>query len=663
MGTLKRLGDLFEPERATGERRIPAGGDNLAAAIFSLEPDGGLDEYIHHQPLVRPQIPGLPEWTQEIGDHEASLLEKLRKPPHKLLAVVGDMGSGKTMTMQFLVQKLLNETNCDHCPQATARDCHRQIMQVDFVRFSRPVSERQAVEAIAEELQSRAATVWSEEDEYYAYWQELADAYKKQQDREIYPVVNKLVNRYRGILQINAREGQQETEKRTRIRDGLAASDPLWHLQYMTLAWRYLLRTRFNRQNECAFIILDNLDSVDTAVQRKVVDIVQRNRHREGPLFVMLLRPETLRRHGLADVVRDVVFQPRLAPQDVVREKLRRFIQDPQQCFACAENLSKEEQQLYLEHLTRVAQRLSPGDHFCRFLDNAAGNSIRAALILAQGLCRLPINEMRKEDLTSHFLVRACVTGGGDQFVALPRTPICNPFDVRGAKEGRLMMKLRILWLVRESPPSLGIHVLRDLLEELNYHPDDILKALLDMTRLECQLLRTDGNDLLEEIWGDEHQNVELTEIGKGYIGSRGLVFDIDFVEEVALDASIEVDRRSTFANTHPIEKLRALRLFLRELLRADSQDAEYLWARESDPTRRRQVIGTLLSMQIIQSIYASIARISASQASRNPEWRADWEDLRSSYESLMRQAEQKYRELFGAEPLDDPMADGVRDN
>ena len=103
-----------------------------------------------------------------------------------------------------------------------------------------------------------------------------------------------------------------------------------------------------------------------------------RNAHRDGPTFVLLVRPETRLRQGLGDHLVDVVPHVGLAPIYVVLNRLGSFSENPETYLRPELGLNVEQRQLFQEFLLTMKDRIPKEDAFVRFIKSAAGDSVRS---------------------------------------------------------------------------------------------------------------------------------------------------------------------------------------------------------------------------------------------------------------------------------------------
>ena len=70
------------------------------------------------------------------------------------------------------------------------------------------------------------------------------------------------------------------------------------------------------------------------------------------------------------------------------------------------------------------------------------------------------------------------------------------------------MLKLRLLQFLMDKDGQAGLNAIRNTFTLFGYEANDIKMALNSLVRLECQLCRSDGLDVFNETWGDEHETI-----------------------------------------------------------------------------------------------------------------------------------------------------------
>lgn len=660
---MRRIGDLLvEGESArTGERRVLEAAQNLAMRIMFLDVATAPDAYIQHRPTIRPDMRGLPADIRELGEYESNLLAKLIDPLFPVVCIEGVVGSGKSTTINYLVRHIVRRMACDDCPvHGRFAACKRLFAHIDFRKQpsmapggNHAAEPDRLVEMLCKELYARAGEVLGRdpEREYLQFWDYVIDEYDRYGAIEVAPVVRDLLSEgpwlREGVLPAQA----EEIQRRARLREDLRKKDLGWYLNYQVLLWRYLIDTHFDGRPGCALVILDNLDTLATKLQRSLVDLVMRVSQRGGPTFVILLRPETRSRHGLADELVDVVKQAPLSPVDVVADRVNRFCGNPSPYLQHESGLTSEQSKVLADFLHSMRSRLAE-DVFPAFLQAAAGSSIRQALLLAQGLCMVSLADMKKEMVTPHFLVRACITQGEPQFRASVKAPITNPFDLEGYEDGRFTLKWRILHYLARLDGKCPLSDVRTAFSLFGIPEASVKAALRDLVRNECQLVRSDGLDLLENTWGDEHDTLYLTDIGKGYL--QHLILDANFVQEVMLDSRIDPSGWAKSVQFDRLtEKFLLLLAFVKEVNRADVAEAG-LFIRRHGVRKYAELFGPrLLSLDLITAMYGAVGRILASRARSQFDRRLEFKDVLDRFTSFVTTAGNASRDLLGVNPPD----------
>jgi hypothetical protein len=184
--------------------------------------------------------------------------------------------------------------------------------------------------------------------------------------------------------------------------------------------------------------------------------------------------------------------------------------------------------------------------------------------------------------------------------------------------------------------------------------------ALKDLARLECQIIRADGQDLDDNTWGDQAELLYLTDIGRGY--RNCLIYDADFVQEVMMDCRVDPMRYTDISRRRPLtEKLRLLHRFLQDVFESDAREVEDAIKRLGTDRYRAVfdkglVDAKLASLDIISRIYLSVVNIHRSVEDEGV--KSDLKDVLDYFRSLKTTAWNKSCELLHVEPSDVPDED-----
>ncbi len=658
MASLIRLGDLIDLDSGfhEGERRIIQQLDNLAISILFPKEDDILHYYVFSSQEKTVPINNMPPAFHRLGEYERMLLDKILRPQCPLICIRGRMGSGKSTTMR-LMNQIVREFPCTGCAnfkEQEAGGCRRMIAILDFKNTdpelsTQSITPNQLIGILCDRLWNKGSIHFSDpRKEFVTFWKYIMDLNDQDNDRNVESVFDKIIA-HLPFLREESEVSAEALQKRQQLKDRLMNTDKDWYLKYLILLWRYLLQTEYLNRHECVIVVLDNVDSLPTKIQRDLVSYIQHSTHAEGPTIILMARDETFNRVGLNDNLLDVVSQQGPEPVQVIFNRIDKFLRRPDDYFdQSTPTLSAEDRETVVDFLARMTSKLRCDRTFHDFVKAVAGKSIRNALLLAQGLFELPVGEMKRPDLSSHYVIRAMLREKGSQFRTSPKAHIVNPFDVEGDDDGRFLIKLRILKYIEKCGGTERLQNIISTFNYFDYASSDLTRnAIRDLGRNECQLITSDGFDTTYQSWADDQDNLTLTEIGQGYINH--LICDVDFVGEVMLDA--KVDPKSF---PYPADyddklctKLSLLHNFLRELHENDVQEVRRYMCKA--PGRYARTFGPkLITLEIIQGMYNSVGKIMQSQKTRSPENVEEYVEIVSQFTSLLRVAEDHNNDLFG---------------
>ena len=650
--------------------------DSLAKRVFSTDIAQDLvDVYIQSQPIAARSrvMDDLPEFTPALGEFETQIVGKLQSPVSPVLCIVGPMGCGKSTTIRYVEHLVRNRVHrCESCAA-------RQERLIAYVDFNQHVT---LAESDQDGLPQRLAAVLCDEllarlrlhrqftrpEELTRFWEYEFERYRAGEQPS--KAFRKIIASWEGIHPVDFSTPSEEEMRRQEQALNFVEQDKELHLDYLVRLWEYMIRVYFGGNHGCAFIILDNIDRIAPVFQRKLVQFVHANARLDGPMFVLLVRPETFDYSGVGTDVIDAPEHRGPTPEEVVLARLQRFCDRPESFFDPQDGLPVEQFDLLQAFLVRVQHliRADPHRTFGRFLEYSCGSSIRAALRMAQNLFRVSVADMRDPNLSIHDVVRTCVNGGEPQLRWTNQHVIEHLFRVSNDEGGSPLIKPRILrYLGRHGKGRRRLREVYNAMGAFGYEESWVRESINDMMRIDSQLLRSNGFDRYYE--GDAIQKhganrIVLTKIGRGY--GDHLTSDVDYVQEVMLDTFVDGDhfpRRITNYG-YLSEKFRLLHRFLDELRRIDCAEMKQFceaWGRDA----YFKAFGEhMVSLDIIQGIYCSVVRILSSASSRvSQAARQDYADLIEQFKSLALQVEADNHRLLGlwadsvVEDPDDPPA------
>lgn len=653
MSPLRRLGDLVKVSEVElrGEHRILSGVDHLASKIFFPTFRSVEDYYIYSSPTIIPENFALPEGMTGIGEYEANLISKLLDPPNPVQVIIGTLGSGKSTTIDFIIKHILPANNCGHCLRTHHQTCQRMIAWMDCKQFAdKPgsqISNGAVINQLCKEMRGRCGQFLTDEIEFIDYWNYIFKNYTESTDLITSNVAASLLAEDSSVRGNQEQLSATVLNRRKDLRDKLQ-KDSGWHINYMVLLWRFLIASHFNGRKDCGLIVLDNMDSLSPNYQSTLLDYIIRNSHVDGPTFILLMRPETFNRHSLNDILVDVTQHSSPDPIDVIYDRSDRFLANPKPYLDTIGGLSTEQKSIVVDYFSRMIPKMKDEKRFSTFIKASTGESIRNALVVAQDILNgVTLSEMRNLDLTTHYVIRACINHGNRQFIGNPKNRLDNPFEVIGLTEGFLLLKPRMLRFILGRGEKCRTALLLNAFALFGYSTKELIPAVNDLLRMEHQLLVSDGFDYFHETTGDDQETLHLTEVGKGYLDH--LLFDVDFIQEVMLDTRVDSDEFPVELGIDRLEeKFTALYYFLRTLQRTDELEVRR-FIRTHNARRYTELFGKrMLTLDILVKITPSIERILYSSARKYSSHESDYIDLAERFVSLVRVAENAQLDLLG---------------
>jgi len=674
-----RLGDRLDSLLGETQRPYFRTADNLAQRIFDPELTGTRIAEYYIQSSAPASRGGLPDEHDAsplsgLGEYERTMLGKLMHPPRKILCIHGPLGCGKSTTIRYLIDRLKRSPHhsADRSPLCRNR---RLITLIDFneERFFGERDEEKASRLLLNELctkmraRLKAVGVPPEAEELDRFWQEEIERIREGDSCS--QAFSRIVERLpEGSLQLAGPLPQDELERRRSLLERISR-DKEAYLDYLVRLWGYVIRNYYDGHHECAFIVFDNIDRASPVIQDRLIHHLLTCAQDPGPLFVILVRPETFERRGLGNIgARTIDVEPHKGPtpREVILDRLSRFLAAPESYYVADEGLAREEFEQLCGFLSRVYTMIAGADQrvnpFLLFLNHACGRSLRIALHLAQNLLRFSERDMADPELSAYHLVRRCIAGEGQQFHSSLHSPVANLFHVAGEEKGRMLIKPRILRYLSTSPEKTRtLNEIAHFCRGFGYPVGSLVrKALNEMMNIYCQMVRSNGFDWYEDAEDMHHGGnnaLHLTEIGNGYI--EFLMYNLDYVQEVMLDCYVPPkDFPAGIPYGYLPEKLLLLHTFLRVLLEADEAESITFLRKYGSPAYRHVFGNHLLTFSLIRELTAQVTRIIRSVQQRAPAgarqlptpW-VSYDEVLQRFESLLNLAAKKNHEVLGIWP------------
>lgn len=672
---LFRLGDRLDQASLDMRKPYFQTADNLAKRIFNtVLKDNYLDDY-YIQSAKRSGAEGKTgtenglEIFANLGEYERKIIGKILESERKALCIVGPHGCGKTTTIHYLVNKLQKWPHLD-----CGMNGQTMISLIDFNErlFHTIKDEKEASEILLTELcekidaRMKVHRVPSRVEQFTHFWGEEIERLRSGElcDTPSTAFVRIVTLMSEKSLSAMPPLTEEELQKREQILVQLKQNKDVY-LDYLVRLWGYVIRAYYKGNSGCAFLVFDNIDTASPIVQSVLLSIVQACARDPGPTYVLLVRPETFDRLGMGSDVIDVEEHRGLLPSHIVTDRLKRFVENPNNYFSARDGLKQAEFDLIKDFLMRVYQVITADGQrhlpYLTFLNKACGKSLRLALLTAQNLLKASEYEMRDPDISVYSLVRLAVTQGEQQFRSAQRSPIANLFHVRGGEDGRLLIKPRILKFLAASPEHRNtLNEIRHTIKAFGYPETTLLReAINEMMNVYCQLLRSDGfNSYSEhEFLNAGTEQITMTEIGRGY--ENHLLYSVDYVQEVMLDSYVRPDRFGLAINySYLPEKFMLLVKFLQELGLADIDETSHFVQHRGKRTYFDIFGNYLISLELTWKIHGAILRIirslhqqTQSLDPRHAGRRLPYREIEEQFDSLLKQMANDNNRILGIWP------------
>jgi hypothetical protein len=636
----------------------------LAQKVFNPSPDHTNVKayYVQSQPTAQtpPFMENMPKGTKELGEYEVLLVDKLLHPQRPILIIVGPMGSGKTTVKNYVGLHLVKSRQyCDNCRPPR----QRMIAQIDFNEHTQlndltgKELSNKLYEIICDELLSRINhdSPVPGQDEFQKFWNYELRRFNNHQSSSA--SFRKIQSSMPGDLVTEKELSDEEIYVRKRVLNTIRKDKDI-HLDYLLRLWSFVNKSYYCGNHGCAFVILDNLDIVHPMVQRKIVETVMTHSQREGPTFLLLLRPETFDKLGMGTGILDVETHRGTTPSDIILMRLQEFCDNPEEYFEPNGGLTREQFETVKRYVKRVNQ-LVRNDHnqsFIKFINDACGISIRSAFLIAQNIFSASIAEMNDEVLHARDIIRICIRGDEPQLHWTPEIGVEHLFRVSPHEIGCLMIKPRILhYLERTEKGRRRINEITNTMAAFGFEENIVLDAMNDMMQIKHQLIRSNGFDHYEDEALKKYSSdrVLITDIGKGYINR--LMYDIDYLQEVMLDTYVDGDHfPKSISYGYLIDKFRLIRLFLEEIRRTDVEEMQRFLEKLPDDSYFRAFGNHIISLEIIHAIYKPATRILRSVSRDSYEY----DELIDQFKSLALKVEADNKKLLGGKWVESVVQD-----
>jgi len=595
---------------------------------------------------------------QGLGQYEAVLYAKTLQELRRIVCIMGEMGGGKTFTLEYLLQGAIKER--EHCPVPPGKCPGNRLVAVfDFNEqaFMYVQDEEIALQKLSayvvRKLRAalRSQGMVGPNEELTAFWDyELATLSDDHYRSDAFDWI---------ADELDEESAPDETEHNLSVRRKVLAqlrTHTDLYLDYLCRLLRYVKRTRYDDREGCVLVIFDNVDRASPVIQRVLMHLVMAHADTSNALWILLMRPETFEAGDWSTHVIDRI--PHFGPQvfDVLMDRLDRFCKDPTPYFREEKVLTRIERDDIVAWMTELSELLRSEDYrpVREFLTNASGHNIRYGLVLAQTLVRMGHSKSAHMERTPHNIIRALIRQGAERYRRRVRFPIENLFSIDG-EVGAFLVKPRILqYLLACDGGRSAVSMVRSQMDLFGHSERVTRLAVNELMAHDKQLVRSNSHDVFRsdsEFSKAEDEALQITAVGEAY--GKSLEFDLTYVHEVMVDCSVRAD---AFGPRTPYgtlaERLMAFARFVKLLLNADGNETLAYTNSASVDDFTRVFGDKLLVVQMVEAMDPVRRRIIASIHEKHPGIPRDtFASVEQEFASLRTQAYNMNLKVLGIEP------------
>ena len=607
--------------------------------------------------------------VRDMGEYERRVLSRLLVGKYGTVVLVGDMGSGKTSTIEYLMRTLRGRSNVAGSGNAPI------IIKLNFNAGFRITDIKVILSEFRQQL-------------YGQFRQELRHLFKE----------SNLSNTFRNeILNGSAKVDQEQTyaafDRFAQAHEDSVTWKKLTELQKANEIFSYIdectksgtqrlsvLMTLIRFTKECLrddpgsfFLFFDNIDSVATEAQAAILaEILGYQEIAQVQALVTLRRSAFARFDPTGAFAFSVIDHLGPPIKEVITRRLK--------YYANQWAVLPEVNALNAAHRQAVKVRLNYLIHTkddARGALNRAlpicGASIRLGLLMCE---RLFINSAVPFDADPHYrddLFRAVLVGKGESTEISPDDPCIANLLLNTATGEASLLNIRILQLTAEAEhdeANRTVQRVSKILAQIGrWSGEEIRMAFNYLLYVRRPLIWVDGKTRYDNLTINrkDQDPLHLTEAGNFYL--RHLILDLVYVQEAVL--SVQWNRGNIPAAVDYakyVERFQVLRCLLAELANDDHEETHRLkqWVSATNTS----ITPCLFTNRIIAGVGRSVLKILLPRIGNAREYDDEMavkEELRN-WHSMINIGLNHERSLFGTAPgnmeqLASEYRDRVRDN
>jgi hypothetical protein len=566
----------------------------------------------------------------DIGPSERSLLHYFNSTTREMTTMIGDLGSGKSTTLAYVLSTLL--------------DKDRTVLLHDFNTYqpqtttSETEVERAMLGYLADVFAAVVRRLLKPSEEYERAWTwamgvEVAE----------HPSVLALEQAFAHLRETLGDDWQGQTPSAIAERKVAASKlrgDPSTLLRYQLMLLDFYTSVQCDGDGRRLIVIFDNLDPLPPNYQRFLFDRCIRLSNYAPFKFVLAMRPATFKRriethagfttynmiHHCGPSLQSVLTARIAQIVNASDEDLLRIVAPVTLPFSVRiegsdVHVGPNQVRAFCANIMNAFESSSNGPSDSpSIIDGVAGNSLRLGLLLAGKVFSanvLPLRDLldaapKPKLFRRHEIDRCVLLRGWHCYTPAENRVVDNVFDTgvgtAGAK-GNLTCKLRLLYFLQRHRGAGATLGRADFFLRLFGYPTETVLAAVNAVLVSPRRLAISNNVLyVPTISGLESIQLQITPAGSYYIDhaikSLEYVQEVHYASELPAQLVIEHDPKNFR------DRVRSLSLFLAYLADLDQGEVKTFIA-ESRTQEYIDVFGSdLVSLTIARSIEPALKRV-----------------------------------------------------
>jgi hypothetical protein len=588
--------------------------------------------------------------SPDLGPVETDLVNFAQSPHPTLVVLIGGMGSGKSTTLRYVLDKHLDHHAVIFCNL----DANVQLNAAGISE----VSDHVVAHLLADYISTPLNKYISPDEEITTFWTWLLS-----EEAAMLPsihIFSTSQNRLRDELKGNWRsESPAALDIRLQCKQ-MIQQNPLGNLTYQAARIDYYLTQKCRGDRSALIIIIDNVDPLPPQVQFKMLDLASRVQATARCKVLISLRPLTYSSNFQgANRTVEVIEHVGPAVIDLIAHRVRTRVLDvglphfdirlreEGREHACAEADAKRWAGEILQTLVREPRSSLRGDPSARmFIDGVCGYSLRAGLVLASDIFASPIlssidvidTDHSKHRVRDHEIIRAALTGASECFVGKNGRVIDNVFDLgSGVTSCSCTCKIRLLKRLAAATNNIcTVGQVRQHLACFGYNDQAIREAINATIAQSKRLAWSDSVAQYVSLDGYQNTTLQISKAGLFYLNYA--MFNLEYVQEVHVDVLLPEGETLEHDPRRFSERLRSLELFIRYLVQQDQLEVKrVLLNNEAHEYVSTYDEGMLFSSEIVEALERQVTNIGRAlmQGKQGTEKRGDVQETIARWQNL----------------------------